>query len=580
MGATTKAHKAGSAFELTTPLARRLLDVCLYPYASPEEMATLKGERDAESLRQEIVSLAQNGLLQFVPHVTSLRENRPVRRYFISRSGLEALIERTGMDIKEISEHIYCTNGIRWMLIRRMDIIALTYTIAKHIIKSRGDAASPVEVHFPRRGPIDAFINTSDAVVAGVMRLGASLPRRNALKRFWAINKHRISPSLLFITTPSQIERDSLVEWLGGADRTLWVVASEEDVLENDADFPCWMLPPDNVRPVSATRIASFVEPSESYSVLKETPLKKQALPRNKRWPAVSGYKRAVVDTLHYWPLLTTSEIAGLLNISRVAVWKLIAALKEENIVVVPQGVRGKNRYALTNDGIRWLSYRDRTPVGGNVRKWGMTDSGIPQGTQIRKLIKEQEHTIGINKLAVKIVEETNHAARVVSQVHSTITYPTKAGGHRSIYPDIVVSLPTENGRETFLIEYELRARTVAMFLKKTETCLEYFSYLQERNRSASSRRVPSNNSTPDNTLPFLLFVVKDSGTSVRFSETIRQARAKRNIPAGHIFIVSEDTIVNNGNRVVREIWRAPEDRYLRRVNPFSAESREKLASC
>ena len=330
-------------------------------------------------------------------------------------------------------------------------------------------------VEFHRRGRFDATITLHDGRSFGVVRQGLALRRRSLYDRLRAIAGYDYTrrPNATLVLTPSVWEERLTARFCINLNLDDCFVAVEtKDALER-RDLGLW-------------RKYSWV--GSSYHTLKdvsahgspggglrmESPSRKRAsLPRPERMaqsaPAfgISPSEKRTLDLVTDHPMIPREHLANWLGVSEGRVSQMMHSLVNTWGLVERRGNRGDTRYALSAEGIRYVTHRDRAQLPTTRGIWSTALTTDRQGRRrhvghrIETWARQTKHTDGITWFLSKLEAEAraDPDSELVWSVPTARSDRAYNWGESAIAPDAVGHLVAGGLHVPFYLEYELRAR-------------------------------------------------------------------------------------------------------------------------
>lgn len=395
----------------------------------------------------------------------------------------------------------------RRSLLRRMATVATCYRIAL-------DACLPSEGmtawRWERAGPLDAVMTLSYGRTLGIARFGRALSRRGMFSRLGSLVEMNRSNHLFsaLVVVPAPIEAHGVLEWMRGKALDLSVCV-EGQVLNGapgDATWRSHVYRPDTAFPLSAV----------IRSALKRSPppappaARRASMPRdgavgpggpdliscNLIEPAAS-----MLDLLADWPLMRQSDMSRFLGISQGRIRAGAVQLGKLGLVVAlrfhdtrERRSGQETRLALSADGLRHLSWRDRTRLSDLNRFWsvsadpsGASESNVlgfvVSGTKLRVLSRELKHTSGVHSFVSGLVASCRGSRdwELVQALppHRWERWFRHNNRRYGIRPDATVRLAWRGHPVSLLLEYEERAIKPVRMRERLSRYRSYFGALE-----------------------------------------------------------------------------------------------------
>ena len=493
----------------------RLFEVLRCPFATTAEIHVLNGSGELSSVHRGIQSLRREGLIDGISW-HSAGSGKPSMRHFITTEGLRDVSERRGIKMPDLVRRFPASaEWQRWFL-EHIEMTALVYGIAVQVARSRPSAFLPVRVQFPRRGLLDGIISFSDGLSFGVMRQGSVRSAAAFTNRVANQNREEFRPALLFLVSADDFARPPVLDRLRAQRAVLTAaVATEDEALLAGAYAPIWAsLNYGNETRSLRDLVATAHDPWKQTPIVK-TEYVRASLPvdlygaSDRSWAELTAAHRRTLMDVFRWPLTDIRQLADLHGISysnEARILKRLAQLKLIEGVRVPGLPRV--RYAFSDEGLRYLSDRDRLDFAALCRRWGTGSGQRPQGTILSKLIRESDHTEGVNDFASRLASVYGPDIRLLP-AHSSARDFAVRGRDSQVVPDIVAAIDAASGPRTLFVEYEMRATSERDLKAKALPWLNYFS-------------------TPHpyedfHGVPRLLFVLESEKTEARFHDIVRE---------------------------------------------------------
>ena len=441
------------------------------PFIDSAELALILGEAHA-TVHRALTGLLADGIVERVSHGTTHLPSS--QRYYLTTNGIREAAQLLDFDTASDFVRAYPVSR-EWLalLIRRMDAVAALYRLAASLSPGIDGLRSHVE--FYRRGRFDATITLHDGRSFGVVRQGLALRRRLLYDRLRAIAGYDYTrrPSATLILTPSVWElRLTAMFCINLNLDDCYVAVETRDALER-RDLRLW-------------RRYSWV--GGSYHTLKDvsahgsrggglrtqSPSRKRAsIPRPERMaqaaPAfgISPSEKRTLDLVTDHPMIPREHLALWLGVSEGRLSQMMHNLVNTWGLVERRGKRGDVRYTLSDEGIRYITHRDRAQLPTTQGIWSSaltTDKQgrkRPLGHRIETWARQTKHADGITWFLSKLEAE----ARADPDSELLWSVPTARSdraynwGDSAIAPDAVGQMTAEGLQIPFYLEYELRAR-------------------------------------------------------------------------------------------------------------------------
>ena len=355
----------------------------------------------------------------------------------------------------------------------------MIYRLATRILAHTEYSSATVD-HFVK-GAYDAMIRLETGPTIGIVRSG----RRQTLKAFtghWTeiVRQKAGWPDIVLVLTATVTDWRYTYQVIGAKPGPPAYCACEDQVLKTRRRI--WGAPSREEVVTSLPAIVRRMQADQKSSPAdqKSSP----AGPPNRGPAAISRYPRILVaahpavhlraaekdllDIISDWPLVRRKFLPGLAGVSSARISQMLKSLKNEDLVTSLH-LRNTICYALSEDGLRYVAYRDRVLPAFDTWSVEGTRPERWYGGQMVRLHKDFNHTDTVNRL----VSELAVAARALDRYHlSELDPPTRAAiwsNHNTkrngIFPDAggMIRYVTDDGARwiPFLLELERRAITV-----------------------------------------------------------------------------------------------------------------------
>ena len=529
---------------LTEELEDTLLLVCATPLATASELSRLSGS-PSSTIKARLRKLDKHGLVDSVSHRLAALGPRPHRRYFPTKKGIAVAAYIThGMD------HMLSSYPVsrRWfqLLAERLDAVAVLYHTAA-MVADADPRKKPIRVDLYRQGPYDMLVTLTDRQAIGIMRQGQMLPSANLRYRLRSMemltdgNKHTVT---LVLTHSDQSSRRAIRTLGDFTPHRRTFVVTEPDLLAGDHGSTVWQqcgAGLNNILPVRiepSLSLATIVpwmdqvlEASEFYQrATGQTPPNPESLytshlrvsmpePSEQLNSSLSvqltAAEKQMLDLLGSWPLCTKKQLSGLMGgVTSRRVNQVLCSLTRRSLVQ-----KEKQRYVLTDNGLRYLARRDRASVGMVLRRWSARrddeEYGGPstyQGTSLRVVTSQMEHNDAVTNFAAAVAEEVagSEAYEVFDlqpTSRSTIGYKHNDTNY-VLHPDAAFILGRWGYTRHCLLEFERRAITPKRIRAKLLNYSRYYhSGWSDRDHGGYEPLVLFVFETPKSERSFLRFI-------------------------------------------------------------------------
>jgi len=454
---------------------RKLLDaLSRTPFVDSTELAGILGEPHT-TVHRTLSNLLGEGIVGRVSHGTAHLPSS--QRYHLTAQGVRETTDLHGFDTPSDYVRAYPMSR-EWLtlLIRRMDAVAGVYRLAA--LMSPGIDGLRTRVEFHRRGRFDATITLHDGRDFGVVRQGLALRRRSLYDRLRALAQYDSSrrPDVVLILVPSVWERRLTGRFCERVYiRDFFIAVESRWVLER-RDRRVWQETTGLFGHTYHTleHVISRGTPGRRRRPLTTSPERKRAsIPDPERMaqaaPAfgVSPSEKRTLDVITDHPMIPREHLATWLGVSEGRVSQMTHSLVGTWGLVERRGKRGDTRYTLSDEGIRYVTHRDRAELPTTRGIWSTELTTDKQGRRrhmghrIETWARQTKHADGITWFLSKLEAETR--ADPDSELRWSV--PTARSdraynwGDSAIAPDAVGHLVAQGLQVPFYLEHELRAR-------------------------------------------------------------------------------------------------------------------------
>ena len=453
--------------------ARQLLDaLSRMPFVDSAELAGILGEAHA-TIHRALTDLMVNGIAGRVSHGTIHLPSS--QRYHLTASGVREAAGFLGFDTPSDFVRVYPVSR-EWLalLIRRMDAVAAVYRLAASLSPGIDGLRSHVEFH--RRGRFDATITLYDGRSFGVVRQGLALRRRSLYDRLRAIAEYDYTrrPDTALILTPSVWEQRLTTRFCMDLNLDDCFVAVESrDTLER-RDLHVWQKTSGlfsgsyyNLDFVSSQGDPGGALHSESPERKRASMHHPERMVQAAPTFGISPSEKRTLDLITDHPMIPREHLARWLGVSEGRVSQMMHSLVDTWGLLERRGKRGDTRYTLSNEGIRYITHRDRAQLPTTMGIWSTALTTDRQGRRrhvghrIDTWAWQTKHADGITWFLSKLEAE----ARADPDSELLWSVPTVRSdraynwGQSAIAPDAVGKMVAEGLEIPFYLEYELRAR-------------------------------------------------------------------------------------------------------------------------
>ena len=499
---------------------RLLHSLSQMPFIDSVELVGILGEAPA-TVHRALTRLIELGIAGRVSHGTAHLPSS--QRYFLTNKGIGEARRILGFDSPSDYVRAYPMSK-EWLrlLIRRMDAVASIYRLAASLSRAAGGLSSRVE--FFRRGRFDATITLEDGRRFGVVRQGLALRRRSLYDRLRVIAKYDFTrrSEAVPILTPTEWEERLTARFCIDLNlQNCYVTAECREALEN-RNRRLWQQTSFLVQGWYCSLETISAHDSYGGWRLSESPSRKRAsIPDPERMvkeEATFGLRpseKRVLDLLTDHPMIPREHLARWLGVSGGRVSQMMGSLIETWGLVERLGRRGDTRYTLSDEGIRYVTHRDRAQLPTTRGIWSTALTTDIKGRRrhvghrIDTWARQTKHADGVTWFLSKLANEarTDPSSRLRWSVPTARSDRSFSWGEAAISPDAVGEVTAGGVHVPFFLEYELRARHprgVAARLRP------YISYYYHPNQ-------PGNDLPP---FPTTLFVVDREDVEATYVST------------------------------------------------------------
>ena len=452
---------------------RQLLDaLSRTPFIDSAELARILGEAHA-TVHRALTGLLAEGIVGRVSHGTVHLPSS--QRYHLTANGIRQAARVLGFETPSDFVRAYPASR-EWLtlLIRRMDAVASIYRLAASMSPGIDGLRSRVEFH--RRGRFDATITLHDGRTFGVVRQGLALRRRSLYDRLRAIAEYDYSrrPGTVLILVPSVWEERLTTRFCEDRNiRDCYVTVESRDALER-RDLRIWCCTSWVIGSSLFSLKGVISRSSPGGRLPTQSPERKRAsIPRPERMvqaaPAfgVNPSEKRALDLITDHPMIPREHLATWLGVSEGRVSQMMHSLVNTCGLVERRGKRGDTRYALSAEGIRYITHRDRAQLPTTQGIWSTALTTDKQGRRrhvghrIETWARQTKHADGITWFLSKLQAEARDDphSELVWSVPTARSDRAYNWGDSAIAPDAVGHLVTGGIHVPFYFEHELRAR-------------------------------------------------------------------------------------------------------------------------
>ena len=474
------------------------------PFLERRELSAVAPLAERTSLNA-LHRLERAGTAASVKH--SLNERARMRRWYLTAHGIRKFSEAEDMATVDALRHFPLSFEWRRSLLRRMTTVATCYRIAL-------DACLPSEGilawRWDRSGALDAVMTLSDGRTLGIARFGPALSKRGMFSRLGSLVEMNRRNHLFaaLVVVPGPIEAHVVLEWMRGKALNMSVCEERQvrDGAPGDAIWRSHVYRPDTAFPLRAViRSALKRSPPPAPPAARRASMPRDGVISSSGPDLVScdlvEPAASMLDLLADWPLMRQSDMSRFLGISPGRIRAGAAQLKRLGLVVAIRihrtrrvGSGQETRLALSQDGLRHLSWRDRTRLSDLNRFWTVSadDGGTPEldgpdfkarGTKLRVLARELKHTSGVHRFISELAASCRSSKEweLVQALpsHRWERWFRHNSRRHGIRPDATVRLAWRGHDLTLLLEYEERAVKPVRMRERLARYRYYFGALE-----------------------------------------------------------------------------------------------------
>ena len=470
---------------------QQLLDaLSRMPFVESTELALILGEPHA-TVHRRLSELLDDGIVGKSTHGTVHLPSSG--RYCLTMQGIRETADFLGYDTPSEFVRAYPMSR-EWLtlLLRRMDAVAAIYRLAATMSSGRDGLRSRVEFH--RRGRFDATITLHDGRDFGVVRQGLALRRRSLYDRLKAIAEYDSSrrPDVVLILVPSVWELRLTATFCDQVYlRDCYVAVESRTTLERRNRY-VWHSTSFLIggRDRTLEHVISQASPGRRRIPLTASPERKRAsLPHPERMaqaaPAfgLSPAEKRTLDLITDHPMIPREHLATWLGVSEGRVSQMMRSLVKTWGLIERRGKRGDVRYTLSDEGIRYVTHRDRAELPTTRGIWSTeltTDKeGRPRhvGHRIETWARQTKHADGITWFLSQLAAEAkdNPGSELRWSVPTARSDRAYNWGQSAIAPDAVGHLLAGGLHVPFYLEHELRARHPRGVIARLDPYEDYY---------------------------------------------------------------------------------------------------------
>lgn len=511
--------------------------------------------------------LHNQGIVDSVPHMLTRRSR--MNRWYLLPAGIEMLAQMEDEPVERTVRRLPLSLQWRRSLIRRLDAVATCYRVGLDAAVSMNSALC---WRWERSGPVDAYITLSNGRTVGIARFGAALPPKGIRSRLGTMMNMRRQGGLVsvMLVVPDVVRRHSVLQWTHRSALNV-DVAVEQDVRRAGVGKNLWHN--SSYRPDTPFGIDAVFNTSVPLPPPKQEPLKRADIPTggidlDDKDALACRLTRPATDILNaltLWPLMRPSDLQQVVGRRSQAIREGRAQLGKEGLLLsVRPGKRGQDesRLMLSEQGLRYLAWRDRTRVADLTRIWGAypmakaphsrgySIEGLNlTGSRLRVLGREMTHTDGMHRVVSMLTEECGKTAPVQLDAahphHQCERWFRHNNRGRFIRPDAALQISTSSSSGlVLLLEYEQRALWPSRMMPKIENYRRYHEALE---------------TVGDYSYPWAMAMVfADAAAASRFAQTASRILASQRSASGAVPMVVSSIETMDKKGVLGTSWMLP----------------------
>ena len=522
------------------------------PFVDTMELTGILGEPLA-TVHRALAGLLAKGIVGRVSHGTAHLPSS--QRYYLTAHGIREATDQLGFATLSDFVRAYPLSR-EWLtlLIRRMDAVAAIYRLAASLSPGIDGLRSHVEFH--RRGRVDATITLHDGRSFGVVRQGLALRRRSLYDRLRAIAEYDYTrrPGTVLILTPSAWEQRLATRFCMELNlEDSYVGVESRDTLQS-RDYHVWQQTSGLFSGSYYTLDFVSSQSDSNRRLFTESPSRKRAsLPRPERMVqaaptfGMSPSEKRTLDLTTDHPMIPREHLARWLGVSEGRVSQMMHSLVDSWGLVERRGKRGDTRYTLSDEGIRYITHRDRAQLPTTRGIWSTAFTTDRQGRRrhvghrIDTWARQTKHTDGITWFLSKLEAEARDDpdSEMMWSVPTARSDRAYNWGDSAIAPDAVGKMVAEGLQIPFYLEYELRARHPEGVIARLSPYTSYYWSTE-----------PGEDQPP---FPVTLFVVDSEDVEATYVRTAARM-TRMSLP---IFVSCRPVLSNTGilGRSWRPLW-------------------------
>lgn len=488
-----------------------LSTVASMPFLTVAELAVIVGQH-ASTIRDTLHRLEEAVLVEAITHAMASRAR--ATRWFLTPAGITELARRRRLDESpdDLLKGFPLTTQWRRNLLGRLDAVAVINRMAQDTVRGSERQAT---WRWERRGALDVAYRHNSGKTVGVVRLGPGLSGGGIASRMKTLQKlhERRELHAALIIVPGQIDMHR-IRHMVEEHRMLLFVALEPDLIQAPPSAPLWheldddeLMTLDEVLDLAPQADLPRTRQSLQRASMPATTLSEDVGEMDMLASKLTVPAKHMLDLLHDWPLVSTSQMPRMLGISEGHMRRTAGQLSALGLIhrlrigrTAAQRHRNESRICLSNAGLRYIARRDRSSLTDLIARWSVVPDlagdevfQIPghriDGKKLQTLAKELRHTTETYEV-VSLIMDACYRSRSWKAVQMLpahrwerrYRYGTrKSRRHRdirrAIKPDAVFLLENliENRHESYILEYERRATVPARMEQRIQRYRTYY---------------------------------------------------------------------------------------------------------
>ena len=442
------------------------------PFVESTELALILGEPHA-TVHRRLSELLADGVVGKVTHGTVHLPSSG--RYCLTAKGIRETADFLDYETPSDFVRAYPMSK-EWLtlLLRRMDAVAAVYRLAATMSPGSGSRRTRVEFH--RRGRFDATFTLHDGRDFGIVRQGLALRRRSLYDRLRAIAEydHSRRPDIVLVLVPSVWERRLTATFCEQVYLRDCFVAVESRTALERRNRHVWHSTSFLIGGRERTVEGVIALASPGRRPLTASPERKRAsipdparMTQNTQAFGLAPSEKRTLDLITDHPMIPREHLALWLGISEGRVSQMMRSLLKIWGLIERRGKRGEVRYTLSDEGIRYITHRDRAELPTTRGIWSAELTTDKEGRRrhvghrIETWARQTKHADGITWFLSQLQAETradpdSELVWIVPTARSDRAYNW---GQSAIAPDAVGHLVASGHPVPFYLEHELRAR-------------------------------------------------------------------------------------------------------------------------